>query len=202
MKEPLRAVRIIACGLLAVFIFSFRPALADQDESAKKDMLCANAPPGSVVKLPEMVAHWVVVLCTPSGHALAPEIGDKATIWVAQTNSQPFMLSAAPSNWKRPDSLSKYDMRFTDFSAAERKGDALQQTLKMWDVAFGHIARPDIERVIQLDARSVWQGTVYSLFFYVADGRPRWIIACVNQCNSAVPIKVVDLPGADARQSR
>ena len=44
------------------------------DESDKQDMLCGNAPRDTVQPVPALLADWVVVLCTPSGQALAPEI--------------------------------------------------------------------------------------------------------------------------------
>jgi hypothetical protein len=62
----------------------------------------------------------------------------------------------------------------------------------MWDLAFAPLPRPTIGRVIQMETRSVWQGTIYNLFFYIVDGRPRWIIACVSACKLSAALKVVE----------
>lgn len=101
-------------------------------------------------------------------------------------------MEAAPRDWKRPGSLSKYDMRFISLLAAEHSGEELTKTLKMRDLAFAPLPRPTIERVIQMEVRTVWQGVIYNLFFYVVDGRPRWIIACVSTCKLSVALRVVE----------
>jgi len=185
----------ILCGAAFValpVLANLVPACAAGSEP--EDIQCNNAPKGSVPPLPQMVADWVVVLCTSQGHALAPRVKDKMVLWLAPKTGTLFTVDAAPRDWKRPPSLSKYDMRFSDFAATERTGDALNKTLAMWDLAFAPQARPKIERVVQMDARSVWQGTIYNLFFYIAGGKPQWMITCVKQCSSAVPIRIVDDP--------
>jgi hypothetical protein len=157
-------------------------------DAEKEDILCNYAPKGNVEPLPGMVKDWVTVICLPSGQALAPEMASRG-IWVAR-NGSTFVLDAAPRQWKRPGNLSKYDMRFTAFAAGERSGEALAKTLKMWDLAFAPEARPKIDRVVQLDAKSVWESTIYSLFFYVTESRPKWLIICKGPCNQAAAIKI------------
>src|SRR5579863_6204267 len=110
---PRKLVVIMPLLLCLIALADLAPLAAEGAGTDKEDVLCANAPQGSVEKLPEIIARWVVVLCTPTGHALAPNIEDKPIVWIAQTDGRPFMLQAAPSNWHRPPSLSKYDMRFT-----------------------------------------------------------------------------------------
>src|SRR5262249_36441441 len=156
---------IVAMALFA--LAGIVEAQAAETDATKQDILCTNAPKGSVVALPSIVKDWVTVICLPSGQALAPEMASRG-IWVAR-NGSPFVLDAAPRRWKRPDNMSKYDMRFTAFAAGERTGEALSKTLKMWDLAFAPEPQPKIDRVVQLDARSVWESTIYSLFFYITE---------------------------------
>jgi hypothetical protein len=177
---------------VAVFVM-WRAAVAGaaEAEDPAKDMMCDNAPKGSVVALPNMVSDWVTVLCTPTGQALAPLSAGRMVLWIAQ-DGKPFMLDAAPRQWSRPDSVTKYEVRFTKFAAVERAGGALENMMKMWDLSFRPEVRPQIDRVVQLDAMSIWQGTIYNLFFYVSGNRPKWLIVCINQCKSSVSIRVVD----------
>lgn len=179
--------------VLAFALSGGTAAHADEAGDPANDMLCENAPKGSVAALPSAVSDWATIVCTPTGQALAPSVTNGMVLWMAQ-NGQPFMLEAFPREWTRPDSMSKYQLRFTDFGVVERTGDALEKTLKMWDMGFGPEPRPNIDRVVQLDARSAWQGAIYNLFFYVADGRPKWLIVCMNQCARNASIRIVS-PG-------
>ena len=158
------------------------------------DMLCEKAPPNSVEHLPEAFSKWVTVLCTPTGQALGPfvEQGGKPTLWLARPGEKPFLLQAWPASRPVPPNLTAYDLRFAKFSGGERTGEALEKTLKMWDMGFEETPRPKIDRVFQLDAQSVWNGTIFSLFFYIVDDRPRWLIVCLQACKWSVQIDVVE----------
>jgi hypothetical protein len=175
----------IAALSIALIVFA-SPLMSGDAE----DMLCGNAPKGSVEPLPELVTDYVVVLCTPTGQALAPAVKDKVVLWVTTKTGAAWMLEAVPRDFKRPASLSKYDLRFTRFAAVERTGEGLQRTLKMWDLAFAPTPRPPIDRVVQLDARSAWGGTIFSLFFYVSQSKPRWLVACTDQCKGSISLRV------------
>lgn len=179
---------VIGLGmLLACMTGGAAVAQTDADE-----IQCGKAPPGSVAPLPELVRDWVIVLCTPTGQALAPRAGRNAVIWVTRPAGTAFMLDAMPRQAFPAAGLSKYDVRFTRFAAMERQGEARDKTLLMWDMAFAGQARPQIDRVVQMDAQSLVNGQIYNLFFYVADQKPRWLIVCVNQCQRSVSIEIVE----------
>lgn len=183
-------IRLAAIALF-ILILGHGQACAAEGNSAAQDMMCGNAPQGSVVALPESVRDWVIVLCTPAGQALGPVEQDRMTLWIA-ANEKPFLLYAFPTTWNKPESISKYELRFVQFFAVERSGEALEKTLKMWDLGFGAGQRPKIDKVVQLDAQSAYQGTLYNLFFYISEGRPKWLIACINQCASSAPIRIIE----------
>ena len=52
-------------------------------------------------------------------------------------------------------------------------------------------ALPDYEAVWQLDAQSRIEDTRYNLFFYVKDGKPKHIIACLQHCAQALHLDVL-----------
>jgi len=193
-------MRTAMIGILlasALWTMHSRPADAQTTLPPIDDMLCEKAPPGSVERLPEPFSQWAIVLCTPSGQALGPLIDKdgadgKLTFWLARPGERPFLLQAWPASRPVPQKLTAYDLRFAKFSGGERTGEALEKTLKMWDIGFGETPRPKIDRVFQLDAQSVWNGTIFSLFFYVVDDRPRWMIVCLNACKWSVQIDVVE----------
>jgi hypothetical protein len=183
-------MRSVAIVIPLLVSFAFTSAVRSEEKGDAKDILCGNAPKGSVEALPQIVADWVVVICTPTGQALAPAVKSKPVLWVATKTGAPWILEAVPRQFNRPDSMSKYDLRFTNFAAEEYTGQGLEQVLKMWDSAFAPAPRPRIDRVVQLDARTVWGGAVYELFFYISQGKPRWLIACADRCNRSVSLRV------------
>ena len=189
-------MRVAVIGTLlasALWVLCDRSAEA-QNMSPASDMLCERAPPGSVEPLPEIVSKWVVVLCTPTGQALGPlvESGGKPTLWLARPGEKPFLLEAWPAARPKPEKLTAYDLRFAKFTAGERTGEAFDKTLRMWDAGFGETPHPKIDRVVQLDAQSVWNGTVFSMFLYVVDDRPRWMIVCLQACKWSVKVDIVE----------
>jgi hypothetical protein len=180
----------IAIVILWLALSIAASAAKSEEMGDAKDMLCANAPKGTVEVLPPIVANWAVVICTPTGQALGPVVKDTPVLWVIAKTGAPWILEAVPREFNRPASLSKYDLRFTDFAAVERKGQGVEQSLKMWDLAFAPTPRPRIDRVVQLDARSVWGGAIFNLFFYISQGKPAWLIACANQCKQSIALRV------------
>jgi hypothetical protein len=183
----------ISLGVVVLIIGSPNSARAAALPTGPSKILCNEAPKGSVLPIPILVSDWVAIICVDSGQAIAPEIKKYHAIWITTKDARPFVLTAAPAGWERPDSLSRYQIRFASLVATERTGDARETTLKMWERAFGTVTRPAIERVVQLDAQSVVNGTMYNLFFYTIGDRPRWIIICRDACQTSVPLTVQDL---------
>jgi hypothetical protein len=161
-----------------------------QTEAA--EIQCEKAPPGSVATLPDLVRDWVIVLCTPTGQALAPRAGSHAVLWVTRPAGTAFMLDAMPRQAFPASGLSKYEVRFTRFAAMERQGEARDKTLLMWDRAFAGQPRPQIDRVVQMDAQSIVNGQIFNLFFYVSGQKPRWLVVCADQCNRSVSIEIME----------
>jgi len=190
----MRAAMIGILVASALWVAPVRPAGAQSAPPPIDDMLCAKAPANSVARLPEAFSKWVTVLCTPTGQALGPfvERGGKPTLWLARPGEKPFLLPAWPAARPVPPNLTAYDLRFAKFSGGERTGEALEKTLKMWDLGFEESPRTKIDRVYQLDAQSIWNKTIFSLFFYVVDDRPRWLIVCLDACKWSVQIDVVE----------
>jgi hypothetical protein len=185
---------VVATGigaLLALSVGVAQPVKAAEPVPSRSEILCDHAPKGDVLPVPPLISDWVTIICGPTGQALAPELNRK-TIWIAKQGEKlvPFMVFAAPPGWAKPEALSGYDIRFAKLVAAERTGDAREMLLKMWDRAFESSPRPTIDRIIQLDALSVVNGTVYNLFFYIAGEGPRWIIVCKDACKWSVPLEV------------
>jgi hypothetical protein len=185
-----RSLALICAALWMVFAGSSAGA---QSAGPAQDILCAHAPKGSVLPVPALVADWVTVICVPTGQALAPEIKKYKSIWISTANGQPFLLTAAPLGWTKPDKLSAYEIRFSALAANELGGAAKAHALDVWDQAFKTTPRPAFDRVVQLDARSVVQGQEYNLLFYTIGDEPRSLLICRDHCATWVTLKVQDI---------
>jgi hypothetical protein len=168
------------------------------DAAAKADILCANAPKGTVQAVPPLLSDWVTVICTPTGQELVPEIKKKPLLWVNTRTKQPFALLAFPPSFSQQHpAFPKDDLRFTRLTAYEQTGDAFGKTLQLWDGAFAPTQRPKIQRTVELDVISVYEGTGTRMFFYFVDDVPRWIVACQpRNPDSCATVRTIDLnPG-------
>lgn len=171
-------------------------------QPALDDLLCANAPEGTVEPLPDLVADWAMILCTSDGQALAPPEGDTQTLWLHQDTASPFLLYAAPKGAlaEAPVGIGMYDLRFDRFAAAPIPEARRAQALDIWKQAFGREEVPaDLGAIVQLDAASRFAGQVYSLFFFLREDEPRWLMACTGGCALAVPLDVLSGAELDSR---
>lgn len=158
--------------------------------SEKQDILCENAKPGYVEDLPEKVRDWVVILCTESGQALGPEVKDGFVIWTTYEQQAAFLLQAYPFGKKLPDGVVPEDIRFTRFAVREMTGESKFKTLKMWELGFGRPPSESITEIYQLSTQSSFRGIFYHLFFYLENGKPEWLIVCLENCQRSVQVDI------------
>lgn len=185
--------RYALLGVTATWVsLAAQAAIAADLPITNSNVLCNEAPQGAVLPVPALVSDWVAIICVNSGQAVVPEVKKYNQIWTT-ANGAPFILTASPAGWKKPESISSYEIRFSALTAVERTGVEREKTLKMWDLGFGGAPRPAIDRVVQLDAQSVVNGTLYNIFFYTMGDRPRWVIICRNACQSSIPLTVRDI---------
>jgi hypothetical protein len=185
--------KALTIGLALACLGYLTTNAAAQPATPATDILCAQAPKGSVLPIPKLVADWVTVICMPTGQALAPEIKKYSSIWISTNNGQPFLLTAAPPGWTKPDKLSAYDVRFADLSATEFTGDDKAHALDGWSEAFKTSPRPAFDRVVRLYARSVVNGQEYNLIFYTIGDQPKSLLICRDQCKTWATLEVKDL---------
>lgn len=185
--------RYALLGVVASWVgLTAQNGIASDLPVTNSNILCTESPKGAVLPIPALVSDWVAIICLDSGQALVPEVKKYRQIWTT-ADGKPFILTASPAGWKKPDSISRYEIRFSALTAVERSGVELAKTLKMWDLGFGGGSRPAIDRVVQLDAQSVVNGALYNIFFYTMGDRPRWVIICKNACQSSIALTVRDI---------
>lgn len=182
--------------LLSALIFATSLAVstgAGAQVPADPDILCDNAPPGTVEEIPPPLDRWIIVLCAPDGQALMPRLRDEVEMWLERDTARPFKIAAAPAGvLQGTGSFTKYDLRFSNFSG--RLATAGQRTLllELWQQAFGQAGLPaGMGDVYQLDAVSVYGGEPIHLFVYLRGDAPRWMVYCRDRCRIGVPLDVL-----------
>ena len=183
-----------------LFVLSLVPPAAAQTET-DPDILCENAPPGTVAEIPPPVAEWIILLCTRRGQTLAARFGDEVEMWLERGTAIPFQLAAAPANLLEGSStLTKYDLRFDRFAARLATDVHRDFLLDLWRNAYETDEIPsDLGDVFQLDTVSVYRGDVANMFIYLRGDAPRWIVVCRDQCRSGIALDVLRGAELEAR---
>jgi hypothetical protein len=195
--------------MLAACLALARPAASRADAayaSSGNDLLCANAPAGTVEKVPPPFDRWLVVVCAPQSQALVPVEG---AIWFAHGTVEPVSILALPpaaTAVPRSDDYNPgYGVRFKALYATEAKGAKRARAMKRLEAAMSKDepprAMPQIDRVFQLDAVSIIYDMRYNIYFYVANKRPRAAIACIDECRQALFFDILTLDEAKAKLS-
>lgn len=193
-------MRSLLSALILAAIF-FVSTEAKAQGPADPDILCQNAPPGTVEEIPPPLDRWIIVLCTPDGQALLPRLRDEVEMWLEHDTAIPFKILAAPPGvLQGSGSLTRYDLRFSNFSGRLATGGQRALLLELWQQAFGAAGIPDdLGEVFQLDAVSVHAGELTNLFVYLRGDAPRWIVYCRDRCRVGVALDVLRGPELEAR---
>lgn len=182
-------------GLAAVLLTAFGHWVHAADEDA--DILCSDAPEGTVLPVPEPFDRWVTLLCAPDGQALAAELGEDGTIWVVHGAPEIFMVKAVPQGVADRESFAathgRHQIRFVALSGMEHEGAVRKQLLGFYLGAFPDADINAIDAVFQLDAQSVYNMIVTHMFFFVANGQPQHVLVCTQSCTSMLPVDVTTL---------
>lgn len=173
------------------------PADLPADTPADAAFLCLDAPEGMTVPVPSPFDRWMVRVCSAQGQALVPVMGEA---WVAHGSSEAVSILALPPG-REPEPASadfdpRYAYRFKRLAGGRLDGERRKQAAVLLAAASGEKTLPT-EEIWRLDAASNIGKTTYNLFFYLRDGAPIHIIACLDRCGRALFVDVVG--GAKAR---
>jgi hypothetical protein len=162
------------------------------------DLACAYAPPGTVEAVPPPIDQWAVVVC--ASQALVPVEG---MAWFAHNTRKTVSILALPPGTTSVPASDGYDpryaVRFKALYAAEAKEKKRDRLLSHLKAAMGTEPLPEIDRVFQLDAVSVIYDMRYNIFFYLQGDRPRFALACIDQCHKGLLMDVLTSEQMKAR---
>lgn len=174
---------------------------AGAQEPADPDILCQNAPEGTVADIPPPLDQWIIVLCTPDGQVLLPRLRDEVEMWLERKTGSVFRINAAPPGaLGGTPSITKYDLRFESFSGRLASGPHRRLLLELWMRAFDQPQVPEnMGSVYQLDATTVYEGETVNLFVYLRGDEPRWMVFCRDRCRIGAALDVLRGAELEAR---
>jgi len=185
-------------GLLSGLAAVSAPLYADTEA----DFLCETAAKGTVPDIPAPFWRWAVVVCSPQGQALVPVEG---YVWTTQGTLSPASIMAQPPGTLMPPKGPAFDprstIRFKQFRGEQIFGTARDRALKRLGIALKDMRARPIDMVFRLEAISNIYEARTSIYFYVKDGTPRSIIACVDSCRRMMVLNVLKV-GDDQHASR
>src|SRR5215470_19179385 len=79
---------------LAAMAPLFSAAMADRAAAQEPAAGCEGAPPTAVLTLPKPANRWMRIVCTDTGHTIAPVSGES---WQIIHDQRPFTIAAAES---------------------------------------------------------------------------------------------------------
>jgi hypothetical protein len=144
---------------------------------------CDNAPTRAVLSVDPIANRYLVVQCTPLGHKLAPTEG---YIWLRadQPVKFPFFFYARTGNVELNEGA--HSAYFVQQGGGILSGDALARSNKLLEVGYKLTER--FSEVVQIEFASS-SGFIYTLFLYLNNARPRYVLGCLKQCATSVLLR-------------
>jgi hypothetical protein len=145
---------------------------------------CAGTPADAVMTLPEPLAHWGTLVCTPYGHLIAQKTG---WIWSYPGAYAPVFLPSQMVQ-KDPAELGNKSY-FTKIEMSQVEGDEFQSAYSAYHDGFG----PDdaLPSGYRLDLASI-SGRTLKLYFFDY-GTSAWGIWCPQECDRSTRFMVLDM---------
>lgn len=141
-----------------------------------KPVNCEDAPKKAKIELPSPIDEWAVIFCSPKGHVMGAIDG---TLWLTDSNS-PFMFHANP---KPSEYASMHSSYFEEMHHRKLVDDSKVSTNKMLSKAT-YIEDQSLQPW-QLDLVST-KGILYNVFFYLKEGKVKYVLGCTNRCMKSV----------------
>jgi hypothetical protein len=183
---------IFTAFVLAVAILAPDAVRAHQASSPVPAYGCDGAPADAILVLPAPAGYWMRVVCTDTGHTLAPIPGDA---WQIVQDSRPLTISAAPPEGPLGGRHGSYFVA----AAVERlsKANAAVAQARFFEKAGLAVPEPIwATYAVYLTTNSAERDAIY---VFLDKSGPVAGLACIATCQKTVAAMVihpeVELPG-------
>jgi len=164
----------------ALVFLSAAPLAAQDSKTIQPAEGCEAAPPDAVLELPAPVGYWARIVCTPSGHTLAPAAGDA---WEIKEDSRAAGIEAGAGGG---DTGGGY---FIVASVHEATGTDLAWAKQLFAQKSGAVLPDGVRETYALDLTDNSTNLIRIYIFAGADG-PVAGVACLRSCENTVTVIV------------
>ena len=166
---------------VAALVFLNAAPLAAQDSKAIQPAEgCEAAPPDAVLELPAPVGYWARIVCTPTGHTLAPAPGD---VWEIKEDSRATGIDAGAGGDAAEGGY------FIAASVHEAIGTDLAWAKQLFAQKSGAALPDGVRETYALDLTDNKTNLLRIYFFDGAKG-PVAGVACLRSCENTVTVIV------------
>ncbi len=168
--------------IVAALIFLCAVPLAAHDAGTIQPAEgCEGAPPDAVLKLPAPAGYWTRIVCTPTGHTLAPASGDA---WEIKEDSRAAGIEAGSG-----DGNTAEGGYFVAAAVHETSGSDLEWAKQLFAQKSGAGLPGDVRETYALDLTDNNLNLIRIYIFVGADG-PVAGVACLRSCENTVTVIV------------
>jgi hypothetical protein len=167
--------------MAALVLLSAAPLAAHESKTIQPAEGCENPPPDAILELPAPVGFWARIVCTPTGHTLAPASGDA---WQIKEDSRATGIEAGSGDGGGPN-----DAYFIAASVHETSGSDLAWAKELFARKAGENLPEGVSDTYALDLTDNKTNLIRIYIFAGADG-PIAGVACLRSCENTVTVIV------------
>lgn len=166
--------------LLTAAVIGSRVA-AHQSETLQPPQNCENAPADAILQLPPPAGYWTRIVCTDSGHALAPADGDA---WEIHQDSRSSGIAAAGGAAGGPN-----DWYFVKASVKETTGTDQDWAKQLFEQSAGFPVPDEVKQAYALDLADN-KGSMTRVYVFLGQEGPIAGVACLRSCDQTVTVTI------------
>jgi hypothetical protein len=157
------------------------PVAAHQAETLQPPENCENAPADAVLELPAPAGYWMRIVCTETGHALAPASGDA---WEIHQDARWAGIPAAGS-----EAGGSNDWYFIKAAVKETTGTDDVWAQQLFERQAGFPVPGGVRQTYALDVTDN-RGNISRVYVFLGEDGPVAGVACLRSCESTVTVTV------------
>lgn len=169
-------------SIILTAVISGVPTSAHQSQTLQPPQDCENAPPDAVLQIPAPAGYWMRIICTPTGHTLAPASGDA---WQIHQDARSSSIPAGGDGTGGPNSS-----YFVKATVRETTGTDSIWAQDLFANGAGLPVPPEAHRTYALDLTDN-HGNRNRIYVFVGDEGPVAGVACLRSCDNTVTVTVV-----------
>jgi len=176
----MRAVATLLILLAAAVAGSL--AAAHQPETLQPPQDCGSVPADAILQLPAPAGYWMRIVCTDTGHALAPASGDA---WEIHQDSRWSGIPAGDGVAGGPN-----DWYFVKAAVRETTGTDDSWAQQLFAQRAGFSVPADVRQTYALDLTDN-RGNMNRIYIFLDEEGPVAGVACLRSCERTVTVMVI-----------